>query len=84
MKDDGPCLVVTESQENSAKFLYVLRRWLPLTLFIRGVHRFCTSTLYMLSQKVPSILLEITVALAFRINRVYMCSVRARCCYCRD
>ena len=56
VKGDGPCLVVTESQENSAKFLYVLRRWLPLNLFIRGVQHLCTSTLYMLSQKVPSVL----------------------------
>ncbi len=28
--------MVTESIENSAKFLYVLRRWLPLHLAIRG------------------------------------------------
>lgn len=73
MKDDGPCLVVTESQENSAKFLYVLRRWLPLTLFIRGVHHLCTSTLYMLSQKIPSVLQEITMAPAFSIDKVCMC-----------
>ena len=49
VEDDGPCLVVTESQENSAKFLYVLRRWLPLTLFIRGVQYLHSSKLYMLS-----------------------------------
>lgn len=28
--------MVTESQESSAKYLYVMRRWLPLHLTIKG------------------------------------------------
>ena len=49
-----PCLVVTESQESSAKFLYVLKRWLPLHLAIRGVLRLDINSGQMLSPMVPS------------------------------